>query len=83
MIRVAGLKQQLSGHVADTGPDAMMPAEQRQAVARRCHALVERQDRIFVEEVLPGLERAGVRLFRGPALSPQANAAACAPEFPA
>jgi len=75
MIRVAGLKQQLSGHVADTGPDAMMPAEQLQAVARRCHALVERQDRIFVEEVLPGLERAGVRLFRGAALSPQANAA--------
>src|SRR2546423_6130877 len=70
MIRVAGLKQQLSGHVADTGPDAMTPAEQLQAVSRRCHELIERQDRVFGEEVLPGLERAGVRLFRGSDLSP-------------
>jgi len=65
MIRVAGLKQQLSGHVEETGPDAMTPSEQLQAVSRRCHELIERQDRIFREEVQPGLERAGVRLFRG------------------
>src|SRR5262249_7946489 len=28
MIRVAGLKQQLAGHVEETGPDMMSPAEQ-------------------------------------------------------
>ena len=65
MIRVAGLKQQLSGHVEETGPDAITPSEQLQAVSRRCHELIARQDRVFREEVLPGLERAGVRLFRG------------------
>src|SRR5215813_8843834 len=64
MIRVAGLKQQLAGHVEETGPDAMTPAEQFQAVSRRCHALIERQDRVFREEVIPGLERVGVRLFK-------------------
>src|SRR5438105_69989 len=74
MIRVAGLKQQLSGHVGETGPDAMSPAEQLQAVSRRCHELIERQDRVFGEEVLPGLERAGVRLFRGSDLSPESAA---------
>ena len=64
MIRVAGLKQQLSGHVEETGPDAMTPAEQFQAVSKRCHALIDRQDRVFREEVVPGLERVGVRLFK-------------------
>ncbi len=65
MIRVAGLKQQLSGHVEETGPDAMTPAQEFQAVSTRCHSLIERQDRLFQEEVLVGLERAGLRLFRG------------------
>src|SRR6266850_3110783 len=61
MIRVAGLKQQLSGHVEETGPDAMTPAEEFQAVSTRCHSLIGRQDRLFQEEVLVGLERAGLR----------------------
>src|SRR5204863_25410 len=78
MIRVAALKQQLSGHVVDTGPDALTPAEQLQAVSRRCHALIERQDRVFAQELLPGLERAGVRLLRGSDLSPESSAAVAA-----
>jgi len=77
MIRVAGLKQQLSGHVEETGPDAMTPAEQLQAVSKRCHALVERQDRVLLEEMLPALQRAGVRFLSGP-LSPESEAAAAA-----
>src|SRR5438270_8527359 len=75
MIRVAGLKQQLSGHVEETGPDAMTPAEQFQAIAQGCHALITRQDQAFIEEVLPGLERAGVRLWRGGPLPPESQAA--------
>src|SRR5438445_6290237 len=59
MIRVAGLKQQLTGHVEETGPDAMSPADQLRAIAQGCHALITRQDQVFIEEVLPGLERAG------------------------
>src|SRR2546426_8637486 len=65
MIRVAGLKQQLTGHVEETGPDAMSPAQEFQAVSSRCHALIERQDRLFKEEGLARLERAGLRLVRG------------------
>src|SRR5712671_2467925 len=75
MIRVAGLKQQLSGHVEETGPDAMTPADQLRAIAQRCHALIAKQDQVFVEEILPGLERAGVRLWRGGPLPPEAQAA--------
>src|SRR6059058_6175354 len=75
MIRVAGLKQQLSGHVEETGPDAMTPADQLRAIAQGCHALITRQDQVFIEEVLPGLERAGVRLWRGGPLPPESQAA--------
>src|SRR5215510_1751616 len=50
MIRVAGLKQQISGRVEETGPDAMTPAEQLAVVSQRCHALIERQDRVLLEE---------------------------------
>jgi polyphosphate kinase len=75
MIRVAGLKQQLSGRVEETGPDAMTPTEQLQAISQRCHALVGRQDRVLVDDVLPALERAGMRVL-GNALSPQSESAA-------
>jgi polyphosphate kinase len=64
MIRVAGLKQQLSGHVEETGPDALTPAEQLAAISARCHEMVARQDRALLGDVLPNLERAGVRLLR-------------------
>src|SRR5438067_8807982 len=64
MIRVAGLKQQLSGHVEETGPDALTPAEQLAAISARCHEMMARQDRALLGDVLPNLERAGVRLLR-------------------
>ena len=35
VIRVAGLKTQLSGHVEETGPDAMSPSEQLSLVSTR------------------------------------------------
>src|SRR5256885_9935508 len=40
MIRVAGLKQQLVGHVEETGPDALTPAEQLASISTRCHGMV-------------------------------------------
>jgi polyphosphate kinase len=76
MIRVAGLKQQISGHVEETGPDALTPAELLQEISRRCHALVERQDRIFLEDVLPALRHAGVHLLSGPLSAESEKAAA-------
>ena len=75
MIRVAGLKQQIAGRVEETGPDAVTPAEQLHAISLRCHEIVERQDRILLEDVLPALGRAGVRLLSGD-LPAEAEAAA-------
>src|ERR1700682_1321614 len=47
MIRVAGLKQQLSGHVEEGGADAMTPGEQLSAISTRVHEMVARQYRLF------------------------------------
>ena len=63
MIRVAGLKSQLSGHVEESGPDALSPGEQLQAISVRAHEMVARQYRGLLADVLPNLERAGFRLL--------------------
>jgi len=74
MIRVAGLKQQLSGNVAETAADGLTPAEQLAAISARTHAMVAEQYRVWRDEVNPGLERAGVRVARGSQLSPEQKA---------
>src|SRR5215470_10386552 len=79
MIRVAGLKSQLSGHVEDSGPDAMSPSEQLQVISLRCHEMVARQYRALVADVLPNLDRAGLRLLGLQQLS--AGAAAFVTEY--
>src|SRR6267154_107532 len=62
MIRVAGLKQQLVGHVEESGPDAMSPGEQLAAIATRSHEMVTRQYRALLGDVVPNLDRAGACL---------------------
>src|SRR5450432_2016945 len=74
MIRVAGLKQQLSGNVAETPADGLTPAEQLAAISARAHAMVAEQYRVWREEVGPGLERAGVRVARASQLQPEQKA---------
>jgi polyphosphate kinase len=73
MIRVAGLKSQLSGHVDESGPDALSPGEQLQAISARAHEMVARQYRALVSDVLPNLERAGVCLLGPQRLSAAAE----------
>jgi polyphosphate kinase len=64
MIRVAGLKQQIAGHVEETGPDAMGPAEQLTRIAAAVHEMVARQHKALGSEVLPLMQKAGLRLIR-------------------
>jgi polyphosphate kinase len=70
MVRVAGLKQQLSGNVAETPPDGLTAAEQLAAISTRTHAMVGEQYRIWRDEVGPDLAaKAGVRILRPGQLS--------------
>ena len=71
MIRVAGLKQQQSGHVEETFADAMTPAEQLAAISQRCRALLAREDAVLLDDILPALEKAGMKLLRDGQLAAQ------------
>ena len=75
MVRVAGLKQQISGNVAETPPDGLTAAEQLTAISHRAHAMVAEQYRIWREEVEPGLATlAGVRLLHPATLTAEQKA---------
>ncbi len=76
MVRVAGLKQQIAGGVAEHGPDGMLPGEQLHAIAERVHFMVTEQYRLWSRELLPLLSAIGVRvLSRGELAADQKTAA--------
>jgi polyphosphate kinase len=70
MVRVAGLKQQLSGNVAETPPDGLTAAEQLAAISARAHAMVAEQYRTWRDDIAPGIAAAGVRLLHAADLTP-------------
>lgn len=61
MVRVAGLKQQVARGVRETRADGMSAAGQLAAIYTNVHEMVNEQYRVLGEEVLPALEREGVR----------------------
>jgi len=61
MVRVAGLKQQLSGNVVETPPDGLTPAEQLAAISARAHAMVTDLYGAWRNDIEPGLSRVGIR----------------------
>ncbi len=73
MVRVAGLKQQLTGEVGDLGPDGMTVAEQLSRVAARVHELVAAQSE-GLERLLPKLAEAGIVFVKPTELEPDALA---------
>ena len=62
MIRVSGLKEELEEEVVELSPDGKTPAEQLKEISERLRPLVETQMRCLKEEILPQLERHGVRI---------------------
>src|SRR5580658_5514680 len=59
MVRVAGLKQQLTGEVDEVGPDGMSVTEQLAAISLRVHELVATQSSSLAV-LLPKLAEAGI-----------------------
>lgn len=62
MIRVSGLHRQVAGGVVATTPDGMTPSEQILAINRELMVHYERYDTCWKQDVLPGLEEAGIRV---------------------
>jgi polyphosphate kinase len=64
MVRVAGLKQQLVGEVAELPADGATASQQLAAISARAHELVDASYRIWNEDVRPALAREGIVLVR-------------------
>ncbi|MGH8901432.1 MAG: RNA degradosome polyphosphate kinase [Egibacteraceae bacterium] len=61
-VRVAGLEDQAAAGLGATAPDGLSPEDQLRAIRERANALVERQTRMFVDEIAPALAAAGIVL---------------------
>jgi len=69
-IRVAGLRAEMQAGSGRPGPDGMLVKDVYKAVTRDAHALVEQQYRLLNDELLPALEKEGVRFLRRSSWSP-------------
>ncbi len=74
MVRVAGLKQQLTGEVSEFPPDGMTVAEQLAAISKRVHELAQQQSTALNQVLLPRLTEHGIHLVKPEKLPPDALA---------
>ncbi|MEO6422448.1 MAG: polyphosphate kinase 1 [Candidatus Nitrotoga sp.] len=63
-IRVAGLKEQIKLKSVSSGPDGMDARQTMREVREQAHRLIERQYRILNSDILPELDRHGIRFLR-------------------
>jgi polyphosphate kinase len=64
MVRVAGLKRRIAAGVAVPGASGMRPREVLEGIWRESRVQMERHARLFHEELVPTLARAGIELLR-------------------
>ena len=76
MVRVAGLKQQAQGLVAELPADGMLPGEQLAAISERTHRMTEETYAVWQKELLPLLAANGLTVLSRDALTPEQKAAA-------
>ena len=72
-VRVAGLHAEIEAGSAPIGPDQMRAEQVYRLVAKEAHDLVARQYQLLNEEILPGMEREGIRFLRRSEFTPQQN----------
>jgi len=63
-IRVSGLKAEIEAGSPPVGPDRMRADQVILQVAKEAHELVASQYRLLNQEILPGLEKEGIRFLR-------------------
>ena len=64
MVRVAGLKRRIAAGVAVPAASGLMPTEVLDLILNTTRGLVERQARVFRDEVVPALAEVGIELVR-------------------
>jgi polyphosphate kinase len=61
-VRIAGLKDQVEANIRGVSPDGMKPSEQLLAIREQLDGLLLRQEHIFLDQIVPSLAEAGIRL---------------------
>jgi polyphosphate kinase len=74
-VRVAALRDQVAAGIEEASPDGRTPLQQLVAIAATVEALVARQEKILVDDLLPALDAAGVRIVPWASLTPDDKAA--------
>jgi polyphosphate kinase len=75
MIRVAAIKQQIEAQVVRRSDDGRLPAEHLAAISERLRVSLQKQTRVLNDELLPALDRVGIRFARVADLHGDARAA--------
>ncbi len=75
MIRVAAIKQQIEAQVVRRSEDGRMPTEHLAAISERLRSSLPNQMRLLNDELLPAMEREGIRLMRVSELDEETQAA--------
>ena len=70
MIRVSGIKQQISAGVQKTSPDGLTPTEQLAAIRRALVPMLEVERNLLLDDLLPALTAQGIPLLSYDQLSP-------------
>jgi polyphosphate kinase len=63
MVRVSGLQEQLEGNPMLLSPDGLSPATQLRQISERLKPLLELQMRCLLKQVLPSLEKHGIKII--------------------
>jgi polyphosphate kinase len=59
-VRVAGLKDQVAAGITTPSPDGRTPSQQLVEICDRVRTLADRQERIFLDEIVPALAATGI-----------------------
>lgn len=70
MVRVAGLQAQTQRTIAEVPPDGLTPHEQLIAISHRVHELMDSAYKLWSNEIIPALRRAGIVIVRPDELAP-------------
>jgi polyphosphate kinase len=72
-VRVAELDEQVDAGITVPSPDGLSPADQLDLVRARSRDLAGRHQRIFLDQVAPALEKAGIRIVDWESLEDEAQ----------
>jgi polyphosphate kinase len=62
MVRVSGLRERVEAGVATRGSDGWTPTETLEAIGKHVVPAIEAQTRCFLDQIVPALAEAGIRL---------------------